>query len=140
MIMPAKLPPPPDAPASWASACVDLIRDGQLDLLINIPGEGSRASSTSVDDSVTDGYLVRRAAVDFGCGLITNIKCATMYVEALHRQHTGVLPTQPLHIDEFYAAQDQLAIPMDESGGTSPRPLRGSNDGIVKRRRLESMP
>ena len=119
-------PPPPRTPASWASACVDLIRDGQLDLLINIPGEGSRASSTSVDDSVTDGYLVRRAAVDFGCGLITNIKCATMYVEALYRQHTGVLPTQPLHIDEFYAAQDQLAIPMDESGGTSSRALRVS--------------
>ena len=72
-----------------------LVGDGQLDLLINIPGEGSRASSTSVDDSVTDGYLVRRAAVDFGCGLITNIKCATMYVEALHRQHTPPVRPEP---------------------------------------------
>ena len=39
-----------------------------VDLVINIP-EG-----TTRRDEVTSGYLIRRAAVDFGVGLLTNIK------------------------------------------------------------------
>jgi len=57
------------------------IRSGKIDLLINI------SDGSSVKGSVTGGYIMRRAAVDFGVSLITNIKCAIFFAEALHRGH-----------------------------------------------------
>jgi carbamoyl-phosphate synthase/aspartate carbamoyltransferase len=53
---------------------LDWISSRKIDLVINIP-EGSIRS-----DEVTSGYLMRRAAVDFGTSLLTNIK----YVLPLH--------------------------------------------------------
>lgn len=49
---------------------LDWIRTQRVDLLVNIP-EGSLRG-----DEVTAGYQMRRAAVDFGCSLLTNIKYA----------------------------------------------------------------
>lgn len=34
---------------------------------------------------VTSGYLMRRTAVDFGTSLLTNIKCAVLFCDALSR-------------------------------------------------------
>jgi len=59
---------------------LDWIRSKRLDLVINIP-EGSTRS-----DEVTSGYLMRRTAVDFGCSLLTNVKCAVLFSEALGRK------------------------------------------------------
>ena len=47
---------------------VTWIRSKKIDLVINIP-EGTTRS-----DEVSAGYLIRRAAVDFGASLLTNIK------------------------------------------------------------------
>lgn len=47
---------------------VKWIQSKKVDLVINIP-EG-----TTRRDEVTAGYLMRRAAVDFGASLLTNIK------------------------------------------------------------------
>jgi len=58
---------------------IDYIKERRVGLVINIP-EGSKK-----EDEITAGYLMRRAAVDFGCGLITNIKCAIMLVEAMEK-------------------------------------------------------
>ncbi len=44
------------------------IESKTIDLVINIP-EG-----TTRRDEVSSGYLIRRAAVDYGVGLLTNIK------------------------------------------------------------------
>jgi carbamoyl-phosphate synthase/aspartate carbamoyltransferase len=55
------------------------IKDKSIDLVINIP-EGTTRS-----DEVSAGYLMRRAAVDYGTSLLTNIKCAVLFCEALHR-------------------------------------------------------
>ena len=63
---------PTDGVIAW-------IRDKRIDLVINIP-EG-----TSRTDEVTGGYLMRRAAVDFGCSLLTNLKISTLFVDALYR-------------------------------------------------------
>lgn len=75
---------PPNGVIAW-------IRDKRIDLIINIP-EG-----TSRTDEVTGGYLMRRAAVDFGCSLLTNIKCAVLFCDALHRNR--VLPCKS---SEYY--------------------------------------
>ena len=55
------------------------IRNKSIDLVINIP-EG-----TTRTEEISAGYLMRRSAVDFGTSLLTNIKCATLFCDALHR-------------------------------------------------------
>lgn len=69
------------------------IRSGNIDLLINV-SEGA-----SQRGEITSGYIMRRAAVDFDVSLITNVKCAVFFAEAMDRGHDkfGVK-----HIEEFY--------------------------------------
>jgi len=68
---------------------------GALDLVINI--RDSHASQ----GSQTDGYLIRRTAVDFSVCLLTDVKLATLLIHALHRKHLGVVSTEIKAWDEF---------------------------------------
>ena len=68
-------------------------REVNIDMVINVP-EG-----TNRKDDITAGYMMRRAAVDFGASLITNIKCAVMLAEALAEPQTGEIQ----HIGEFHS-------------------------------------
>jgi len=52
------------------------IADGKVDLVINIP-------KNFQEEEVTNDYLVRRQAVDFGVPLVTNLQLAKRLVEAL---------------------------------------------------------
>eukprot|EP00588_Corethron_pennatum_P011723 CAMPEP_0194278912 /NCGR_PEP_ID=MMETSP0169-20130528/12630_1 /TAXON_ID=218684 /ORGANISM="Corethron pennatum, Strain L29A3" /LENGTH=1562 /DNA_ID=CAMNT_0039023225 /DNA_START=198 /DNA_END=4883 /DNA_ORIENTATION=+ len=69
------------------------IKEGKIDMAINIP-EG-----TSMKDEITAGYLIRRASVDFGTSLITNLESANMLVEAMEM---GCEKTKIKHIGDFY--------------------------------------
>jgi hypothetical protein len=71
-------------PSSGASPnAVDFLREKKLDMVINEPETGDK-------ESATDGYRIRRAAVDFGVPLITNAKCAVMLSLALEKlAHKG---------------------------------------------------
>jgi len=56
-----------------------LLREGKIDLVINVPD--------SMDShGLTDGFELRRTAVDSGVSLITDIKAASLTVMALHRK------------------------------------------------------
>jgi len=57
----------------------DAIKSGEIDLVINV------RDSKADDDSKTDGFLIRRAAVDSSVCLLTDIKLATLITEAIHR-------------------------------------------------------
>jgi|EP00670_Eutreptiella_braarudii_P007508 carbamoyl-phosphate synthase/aspartate carbamoyltransferase len=59
------------------------LKGKKIDLVINIPSPGD---STSEE---TQGYLVRRSAVDFGISLITNVKCAVLLAQSIERVGTG---------------------------------------------------
>ncbi len=59
-------------------SAVDYIRDGKIDMVINIP------KSEQVEE-LTNGYMIRRAAVDHGVPLITNRQIAQRLAEALSR-------------------------------------------------------
>jgi hypothetical protein len=65
----------------------DYLKSGEIDLVINV--RDSHAS----DNSMTDGYLIRRKAVDFSVCLLTDVKLAVLLVHALHRRHTGKKPS-----------------------------------------------
>ncbi|UCF33365.1 MAG: carbamoyl-phosphate synthase (glutamine-hydrolyzing) large subunit [Phycisphaerales bacterium] len=55
---------------------MDLIRSGDLDLVINIPKDAS-------EQELTNDYMIRRTAVDHGVPLITNIQLAQRFIHAL---------------------------------------------------------
>ncbi|MBP9718648.1 ATP-grasp domain-containing protein, partial [Candidatus Gracilibacteria bacterium] len=57
---------------------LDYILDKKVDLVIDVP----KSYST---DEITDGYLIRRRAIDSNIPLITNIQVARMLVESFKR-------------------------------------------------------
>ena len=59
-----------------ADNALDLIRESKVDLVINIPKNYQQ-------EELSNGYKVRRAAVDFGIPLITNLQLAKRLAEAL---------------------------------------------------------
>lgn len=76
---------------SGAPNALDFISDGHIDLVINIPD-----SRNSIN--LTEGYRIRRTAVDFGISLITNAQCA----EALIRAMENVSHIPCLSMEEIY--------------------------------------
>ena len=79
------------APTEHPSA-LDLIDDGQIDLVINIPREYDEMGRP-------DGFQIRRRAVDRGVPLITDLQLARALVEALRWKTFDDLDVVPL--DEY---------------------------------------
>ena len=73
---------------------LNVVKEGKIDMVINV-SEGSTRR-----DEMTAGYCIRRAAVDFGVSLVTNVKCAIELVECMHRGTEK--KRTPQHIGEFY--------------------------------------
>ena len=57
---------------------VDYIRQQSIHLAIIVP-------NNNTDQAITDGYKIRRMAVDFNIPLIVNIKCAMEFVRAFEK-------------------------------------------------------
>ncbi len=57
---------------------IDYIKQTKIDLIINIPKNFQK-------DELTNGYLIRRAAVDYNVMLITNRQIAMRLIEAISR-------------------------------------------------------
>ena len=60
-----------------SSGAVQMIQEGQIDMVINI-------TDAFRQQNVSDGYQIRRATVDFGVSLITNLRCAQLFVRSLN--------------------------------------------------------
>lgn len=58
---------------------IDHVKEGKIDLIINIPKNFQK-------DELTNGYLIRRAAVDYNVMLITNRQIAMRFIEAISRK------------------------------------------------------
>ncbi|CAD5206264.1 unnamed protein product [Bursaphelenchus okinawaensis] len=61
----------------------DFMANKDIELMINLPIRGSGAYRISAYR--TDGYKTRRMAIDNGIPLVTDIKCAKLYIEAIRR-------------------------------------------------------
>ncbi len=66
---------------------LDYLQNQQIDLVINVPmGNKSRNYS----DVLTDGYIIRRQAVEFNVPVITNLELASALVRVLKKRgHNG---------------------------------------------------
>ncbi|KAJ1825596.1 Carbamoyl-phosphate synthase, partial [Coemansia sp. RSA 2599] len=60
----------------------EYLSSNKIDLYINLPSKNSFRRPASY---VSNGYRSRRMAIDFSVPLITNVKCAKMFVEAMAR-------------------------------------------------------
>ncbi len=58
---------------------IEYIKEGKIDLVINIPKNYQK-------DELTNGYLIRRAAVDYSVMLITNRQIAMRFIEAVSKE------------------------------------------------------
>lgn len=56
---------------------LDFIQQKKFDLIINIPKNYEK-------EELTNDYTIRRGATDYGIPLITNIKCATLFTNAIY--------------------------------------------------------
>ena len=75
---------------------ISLIESGVIDLVINTPNAQDRREKT-------DGFAIRRKAVDAGVTLINDIKLARALVNALeiHKERGGMKAFEPRHHKEF---------------------------------------
>lgn len=70
--------------AGRTPSVTELLEDGMVDLLINIP-------SHTLARDVADGFVIRRKAIDLNIPLITNRQLAEAFVTALHEtRDTGL--------------------------------------------------
>ncbi|XP_061463660.1 carbamoyl-phosphate synthase [ammonia], mitochondrial isoform X3 [Rhineura floridana] len=93
----------PVSPVAWPSQesmdptrlpVRELIKDGSIDLVINLPNNNTKF--------VRDNYLIRRTAVDSGISLLTNLQVAKLFTEAI--KHSGKLDSRSLfHYRQFNA-------------------------------------
>ena len=63
---------------------LEYLSQRKIDLVINIP-------KNSAEQELTNDYLIRRRAADFGVPLITDIQLAQRFVEALSKKRMGEL-------------------------------------------------
>jgi len=73
----------------------DALANKEIELVINV------RDSKADDGSLTDGYLMRRKAVDFSVGLLTDVKLAVMLIHALFRRSQRSTPPPIKAWDEF---------------------------------------
>ena len=71
------------------SSAIKIIEQKKVDLVINIPKNHQK-------DELTNGYLIRRSAVDFNIPLLTNAQLAHHYVEAMCTTDVHSLPAVAL--------------------------------------------
>ena len=67
---------------------VGMMREGELNLVINTPTKGKR--------SFTDGYKIRRAALECGIPLVTTIEAAHGIVQAIRARKSAELTVEPM--------------------------------------------
>jgi carbamoyl-phosphate synthase large subunit len=62
---------------------LDYLQERKIDLVINVPVANRQ---TSYSDILTDGYIIRRQAVEFNVPVITNLQLAAALVEVLKQK------------------------------------------------------
>jgi carbamoyl-phosphate synthase large subunit len=68
--------------------CLDALKGRKLDLVINIP-------KSNKSEELTNGYMIRRAAVDHNVPLITNRQIAARFIEAISKLKVRELKIKP---------------------------------------------
>ena len=73
---------------------LDYLQEHKIDLVINVP-KGNKRKSYS--DVLTDGYIIRRQAVEFNVPVITNLELAATLVKVLQQKGTDEVTIRSLN-------------------------------------------
>ena len=65
---------------------LDYLQEQKIDLVINVPVANHQ---TDYSDILTDGYIIRRQAVEFNVPVITNLQLAEALVDVLKKNNTN---------------------------------------------------
>jgi carbamoyl-phosphate synthase large subunit len=65
---------------------LDYLQEQKIDLVINVPVANHQ---TNYSDILTDGYIIRRQAVEFNVPVITNLQLAEALVDVLKKNNTN---------------------------------------------------
>merc|ERR1711935_784344 len=87
---------PTDEGSPGKPNAVDLIKSGDIGLVINIPNHESKR--------LEDNYHMRRTAVDFGIPLLTNTNLVKVFANAI-QEHDQALGLEPKTLFEHYEAE-----------------------------------
>jgi carbamoyl-phosphate synthase large subunit len=63
---------------------LDYLQERKIDLVINVPMANRRSR---ISDILTDGYIIRRQAVEFNVPVITNLQLAAALVEVMKQKN-----------------------------------------------------
>ena len=86
---------------------LDLIRSGEIGLVINIPTHESKR--------LEDNFLMRRTSVDFGVPLLTNMNLVKVFADAVYQhKEEKLVGLEPASLFEHYAKES------DSDAWTSP--------------------
>lgn len=73
---------------------IEKLESGEIDFIINIP-------TTYNKQVVTDGFTIRRTAIDHNVAMISNAQLAKAFIAALQRLKTGEVALKPTAWDEY---------------------------------------
>ena len=73
---------------------LDYLQERKIDLVINVPMGNKRKSYSDV---LTDGYIIRRQAVEFNVPVITNLELASALVKVLQQKGTDNVTIRSLN-------------------------------------------
>ena len=62
---------------------LDYLQERKIDLVINVPMANRRSS---ISDIITDGYIIRRQAVEFNVPVVTNLQLAQALVDVMKKR------------------------------------------------------
>jgi len=63
---------------------LDYLQERKIDLVINVPMANRRSN---MSDIITDGYVIRRQAVEFNIPVITNLQLAQALVDVMRQKN-----------------------------------------------------
>mmetsp|Transcript_2133 Transcript_2133/g.3934 ORF Transcript_2133/g.3934 Transcript_2133/m.3934 type:complete len:114 (-) Transcript_2133:1414-1755(-) len=87
---------PTEGSTSSAPNAIDLIKNGDIGMVINIPTYESKR--------LEDNYQMRRTAVDFGVPLLTNVNLVKVFADAV-QEHDRDQGLEPKTLFEHYQAE-----------------------------------
>ncbi|HCS79518.1 TPA: carbamoyl phosphate synthase large subunit [Patescibacteria group bacterium] len=69
---------------------INLLQEKKIDFIINLPERGEYQSTSA--KTLSDGYNIRRAAIDYKVPVFTNREAADFFVDAIAKWHGDALP------------------------------------------------
>ena len=105
-----------------STSVVDLLRSKKIDLVINLtepPVSGEERSQYK--KRLTDGYHIRRTAIDYHVPLITNLEIAILFVRSLKEKQFSEFEVLPW---DAYLLEDKTPQHI-KKGGVMAEPIKG---------------